>query len=151
MAGKTRNTVLIQARKRADELATKRREREENLKDLATEYLVETMTADQLMEDAQEAAAALIADAKLKATDARERAKGTIVKMLATGETRNGVAELLDVSLSFVRGIDVATAKGATKPAAVAASDEVTADDESTATAAGDSQSEQSGRVGVMA
>ena len=61
MAGKTRNTVLVQARRRADELAGKRREREEKLKALATEYLTETMTADQWVGDAQEAAAAMVA------------------------------------------------------------------------------------------
>lgn len=115
MAGKTRNSVMVQARKRADELASKRREREENLKELATEYLMETMTADQLVEDAERAAAELVKEAKSKATAARERAKKTVVKMLATGETRNGVAELLDVSLSFVRGIDVATTKKTAK------------------------------------
>ena len=113
MAGKTRNTVLVQARRRADELAGKRREREEKLKALATEYLTETMTADQWVEDAQEAAAAMVAAAKVKADAGRERAKETIVKMLATGEPRNGVAELLDVSVSFVRGVDVAAAKAA--------------------------------------
>lgn len=151
MAGKTRNTVLIQARKRADELATKRREREENLKVLATEYLVETMTADQLVEDAERAAAELIQDAKAAAAAARERAKLTVAKMLSTGETRNGVAELLDVSLSYVRGIDVATSKAATPPAAVAATPDLPADHESPATAAGGVESEQGGGVGVVA
>jgi hypothetical protein len=37
--------------------------------------------------------------------------KDTVRKMLATGETRQGIAELLDVSVSYVRSIDVATPK----------------------------------------
>ena len=119
MAGKTRNTVLVQARRRADELAGKRREREEKLKALATEYLTETMTADQWVEDAQE----------------------TIVKMLATGEPRNGVAELLDVSVSFVRGVDVAAAKAAKASATAGGS-----------VPAGEADgSEQGGGLGVVA
>lgn len=40
-----------------------------------------------------------------------EEMKDTVRKMLATGETRQGVAELLDVSVSYVRTIDVATPK----------------------------------------
>lgn len=142
MAGKTRNTVLVKARRRADELAGKRREREEKLKALATEYLAETMTADQLVEEAQEAAAAMVAAAKMKAATGRERAKGTIVKMLATGEPRNGIAELLDVSVSFVRGVDIAAAKAA-KASAETGVGSVTADEAD--------GSEQQGGLGVVA
>lgn len=140
MAGKTRNTVMVQARKRADELAAKRREREEHLKELATEYLAETITAVQLVKDAEVAAAALVSTAKAKAEVGRERAKVTVARMLATGETRSGVAELLDVSVSFVRGIDLATGKAAAKP-------EI--GDAGAATEG--SPSEQSGGVGVVA
>lgn len=142
MAGRTRNTVVVQARRRADELAGKRREREKTLKALATEYLADTMTADQLVEDAQEAAAAMVAAAKAKADVDRERAKETIVKMLATGEPRNGIAELLGVSVSYVRSVDVAAAKAAKAPSS---------DSGGSMPANEDKDLEQGGSLGIVA
>ena len=141
VVGKTRNTVLVQARKRADELAAKRREREGKLNTLATEFLAEAIAADRLVEEAEAAAAAMVAAAKEKAAAGRERAKETILKMLATGEPRKGIAELLDVSVSYVRSVDVAAAKAATTP--VMGSEAVTTNE-----AEG---SEQGGGLGIVA
>jgi hypothetical protein len=111
MAGKTRTSMMVQARRKTEELAAKRREREATLHSLATEYHAAEMTADATVEDAERQAAELIAKAKQAAEAAREEAKDTVRKMLATGETRQGIAELLDVSVSYVRSIDVAAAK----------------------------------------
>lgn len=111
MAGKARNSVILQARRKTEELAAKRRERETTLQALATDYHAAQMTAEQLVLDAEREAAKLIAKAKREAEATSEAAKVTVRKMLDTGETRQGVAELLDVSVSYVRGIDIATAK----------------------------------------
>lgn len=109
MAAKTRNSMMVQARRRTEELAAKRREREELLQSLATEYHAAKMTSDASVEEAERQAADLIAAAKREAQSSAEEMKDTVRKMLATGETRQGVAELLDVSVSYVRSIDVAT------------------------------------------
>ncbi len=111
MAGKARNSMMVQARRRTEELAVKRREREETLQSLATDYHVAKMTADATVKEAERQAADLIAKAKAEAEDTAEEMKETVRKMLATGETRQGVAELLDVSISYVRSIDVASTK----------------------------------------
>ncbi|MGY4542516.1 hypothetical protein ACVWY0_002440 [Arthrobacter sp. UYNi723] len=111
MAVKTRNSMMVQARRKTEELAAKRREREATLQALATDYHASKLTADAMVEDAEKQAAELIATAKREAESAGEDAKATVVKMLATGETRQGVAELLDVSVSYVRSIDVAAGK----------------------------------------
>jgi hypothetical protein len=131
VAGKARNSVMVQARRKTEELAAKRRERENILQGLATDYHAAKMMADQMVEDAEREAAELIAKAKRDAEAAGEDAKATVRKMLDTGETRQGIAELLDVSVSYVRGIDVATAK---KPAAAPDAD----------------SSEEGGGVGVV-
>ena len=111
MAGKTRNTMIVQARRKTEELAAKRREREATLQSLATDYHAATMMAEAGIEEAERQAAELIATAKKNAAAAMDDAKETVRKMLATGETRQGIAELLDVSVSYVRSIDVATSK----------------------------------------
>ena len=111
MAGKARNSVIVHARRKTEGLAAKRRERESTLQALATDYHAAQMTAEQLVLDAEREAAELIAKAKRDAEATGEAAKVTVRKMLDTGETRQGVAELLDVSVSYVRGIDIATAK----------------------------------------
>jgi hypothetical protein len=111
MAAKTRNSMMVQARRKTEELAAKRREREATLQSLATDYHAAKMTADAMIEEAERQAAELIAKAKQNAAAAGYEAKDTVRKMLATGETRQGIAELLDVSVSYVRSIDVATAK----------------------------------------
>ncbi|MFK0007776.1 hypothetical protein ACIQTZ_12040 [Paenarthrobacter sp. NPDC090520] len=113
MAGKTRNTMIVQARRKTEELAAKRREREARLQSLATDYHAATMMAEAGVEEAERQAAELIAAAKKNAAAAMDDAKETVRKMLATGETRQGIAELLDVSVSYVRSIDVATVKKA--------------------------------------
>lgn len=113
MAGKTRNTMIVQARRKTEELAAKRREREATLQSLATDYHAATMMAEAGVEEAERQAADLIATAKNNAAAAMDDAKETVRKMLATGETRQGIAELLDVSVSYVRSIDVATPKKA--------------------------------------
>jgi dsDNA-specific endonuclease/ATPase MutS2 len=113
MAGKARNSMMVQARRKTEELAAKRREREAALQSLATDYHAATMMAEAMVEEAERQAAELIAAAKKNAGDALEDAKETVRKMLATGETRQGIAELLDVSVSYVRSIDVATPKKA--------------------------------------
>ncbi|MBT2588487.1 hypothetical protein [Arthrobacter sp. ISL-95] len=113
MAGKTRNTMIVQARRKTEELAAKRREREATLQSLATDYHAATMMAEAGVEEAERQAAELIATAKKNAASAMGDAKETVRKMLATGETRQGIAELLDVSVSYVRSIDVATPKKA--------------------------------------
>lgn len=113
MAGKTRNTMIVQARRKTEELAAKRREREATLQSLATDYHAATMMAEAGVEEAERQAAELIATAKKNAAAAMDDAKETVRKMLATGETRQGIAELLDVSVSYVRSIDVATVKKA--------------------------------------
>ncbi len=111
MAVKTRNSMMVQARRKTEELAAKRREREAKLQSLATDYHASKLMADAMVEDAEKQAAELIATAKRDGEAAGEDAKATVVKMLATGETRQGVAELLDVSVSYVRSIDVAAGK----------------------------------------
>lgn len=111
MAVKTRNSMMVQARRKTEELAAKRREREATLQSLATDYHAAKMTADATVEEAERQAAELIAKAKRDAEAARDEAKVTVRKMLATGETRQGIAELLDVSVSYVRSIDVETTK----------------------------------------
>ncbi|MGO4431784.1 hypothetical protein AB4Y88_00355 [Paenarthrobacter sp. RAF9] len=113
MAGRTRNTMIVQARRKTEELAAKRREREATLQSLATDYHAATMMAEAGVEEAERQAAELIATAKRNAAAAIDDAKETVRKMLATGETRQGIAELLDVSVSYVRSIDVATPKKA--------------------------------------
>ncbi|NMR32259.1 hypothetical protein [Crystallibacter degradans] len=117
MAGKARNSMMVQARRKTEELAAKRREREAELHSLATDYHAATMMAEATVEEAERQAAELIAAAKKNAEAAVEDAKETVRKMLATGETRKGIAELLDVSVSYVRSIDVAASKKP-KPAA---------------------------------
>lgn len=111
MAGKTRNSMMVQARRKTEELAAKRREREAELQSLATDFHASNLLAEAMVEEAERQAAELIAKAKQEAAAAAEDAKATIEKMLATGETRQGVAELLDVSVSYVRSIDVAATK----------------------------------------
>lgn len=111
MAGKTRNSMMVQARRKTEELAAKRREREAQLQSLATDFHASNLLAEAMVEEAERQAAELIANAKQEAAAAAEDAKATIEKMLATGETRQGVAELLDVSVSYVRSIDVAATK----------------------------------------
>lgn len=111
MAGKTRNSMMVQARRKTEELAAKRREREAELQSLATDFHASNLLAEAMVEEAERQAAELIAKAKQEAASAAEEAKATIEKMLATGETRQGVAELLDVSVSYVRSIDVAATK----------------------------------------
>lgn len=111
MAGKARNSMMVQARRKTEELAAKRRERETELQSLATGYHAATMMAEATVEEAERQAAELIAAAKKNAEAAVEDAKETVRKMLATGETRKGIAELLDVSVSYVRSIDVAASK----------------------------------------
>ena len=111
MAGKARNSMMVQARRKTEELAAKRREREAELQSLATDYHAATMMAEATVEEAERQAAELIAAAKQNAEAAVEDAKETVRKMLATGETRKGIAELLDVSVSYVRSIDVAASK----------------------------------------
>ncbi len=101
--------MMVQARRRTEELAAKRREREETLQSLATEYQASKMMADAAVEEAKRQAADLVTRAKHEADQTAEDMKNTVRKMLATGETRQGVAELLDVSVFYVRGIDVAT------------------------------------------
>ncbi len=137
MAGKTRNTMIVQARRKTEELAAKRREREATLHSLATDYHAATMMAEAGVEEAERQAAELIATAKKNAAAAIDDAKETVRKMLATGETRQGIAELLDVSVSYVRSIDVVTPKkakaGTGAPTAEA------------------QESEESGSVGVVA
>ncbi|NIJ03391.1 membrane protein involved in colicin uptake [Paenarthrobacter ilicis] len=111
MAGKTRNSMMVQARRKTEELAAKRREREAELQSLATDFHASNLLAEAMVEEAERQAAELIAKAKQEAAAAAEEAKATIEKMLATGETRQGIAELLDVSVSYVRSIDVAATK----------------------------------------
>ena len=122
MAGKTRNSMMVQARRKTEELAAKRREREAELQSLATDFHASNLLADAIVEEAERQAAELIAKAKQEAAAAAEVEKATIEKMLATGETRQGVAELLDVSVSYVRSVDVAAAKK--KKTAAAGSEE---------------------------
>ncbi|WP_264669787.1 hypothetical protein [Arthrobacter sp. VKM Ac-2550] len=105
--------MMVQARRKTEELAAKRREREAELQSLATDYHAATMMAAATVEEAERQAAELIAAAKQNAEAAVEDAKETVLKMLATGETRKGIAELLDVSVSYVRSIDVAASKKA--------------------------------------
>lgn len=121
MAGKTRNSLMVQARRKTEELAAKRRAREAELQSLATDFHASSLLAEAMVEEAERQAAELIAKAKQEAAAAAEEAKVTIEKMLATGETRQGIAELLDVSVSYVRSIDVAATK---KKAAGAGSEE---------------------------
>lgn len=56
--------MMVQARRRTEELAAKRREREETLQSLATDYHASKMTADTAVEEAERQAADLIAKAK---------------------------------------------------------------------------------------
>lgn len=114
MGAKTRNSMLMEARRRAEELAQERRRREDQLGELATEYFTEILTAEQLVEDAERAAAALIEEARQKASAGRLRGDDIILRMRATGEPRNGVAQLLGISASYVGTVEKAKKESAT-------------------------------------
>ncbi|MEA5456916.1 hypothetical protein SPF06_19510 [Sinomonas sp. JGH33] len=112
MAGTRKSAAQLAARERARERAAEFTRRNEQLIGLAAEYFEAEQAADRILAEAREAAAAIIAKAEAEAEQAAGRSAGIVRAMLATGESRAGVAERLGVSAAEVK-------RAAEAPAAV--------------------------------
>ncbi|KHL03799.1 hypothetical protein [Sinomonas humi] len=111
---KAHNSKLVEARRKARELATAQQERHEKLIGLAESYFVAngeaegffadaTEAAEKLMEDAMAKGRALVAEAKAKAAGKEKDARQFIAQMVATGASVADVASRLDVKVAVVR------------------------------------------------
>lgn len=111
---KAHNSKLVEARRKARELATAQHERHEKLIGLAESYFVmndeadsavaaATDAAEKLMEDAMAKGRALVAEAYAKSDGKRKEAREFIAQMVATGASVADVASRLDVKAAVVR------------------------------------------------
>lgn len=112
----TKNSRLVAARAKAQELARAAQEREAKLIDLAAEYFLEIANVDAVKEDAAVKGRELIEAAKTKAKELNVKAatdstqhladsEAMIGKMLETGASREDVAARLGLGLAVVRKV----------------------------------------------
>lgn len=122
----TRNSKMVEARRKARELAQAMQERESQLVTLAEEYFIAGAEAEDVIDRAEEKAQQVIAAAQEKAESIRQNAREeserksagsaeTIRKMLALGVSRPDVAARLGVSAAVVRKSSAATPPAAAK------------------------------------
>ncbi|MDQ4504442.1 hypothetical protein [Sinomonas sp. ASV322] len=111
---KAHNSKLVEARRKARELATAQQERHEKLIDLAESYFVANGeaeavvaaaedAAEKLMEDAVAKGRALVDEARVKSAGKENDARQFIAQMVATGASVADVASRLDVKAAVVR------------------------------------------------
>lgn len=124
---KAHNSKLVEARRKARELATAQQERHEKLIELAESYFVARGEADsvldiatdaaaKLMEDAAAKGRALVAEARVKEAGKRKDAGRFVAQMVATGASVADVASRLGVKATAVRA--AVKAAGEATPAA---------------------------------
>lgn len=112
----TKNSRLVAARAKAQELARAAQEREAKLIDLAADYFLEIANVDAVKEDAAAKGRELIEAAKAKAkelsakaaTDSTQHLEDSeiaIGKMLDTGASKEDVAARLGLGLAVVRKV----------------------------------------------
>lgn len=112
----TKNSRLVAARAKAQELARAAQEREAKLIDLAAEYFLEIANVDAVKEDAAAKGRELVEAAKAKAKELSAKAatdstqhladsEAMIGKMLETGASREDVAARLGLGLAVVRKV----------------------------------------------
>ncbi|MHC6223164.1 hypothetical protein [Arthrobacter sp. MMS24-S77] len=106
---KAHNSKLVEARRKARELATAQQERHEKLLTLAEEFFVASDEADGVVAEAKEAAARLIKDAEEQSETKRAEAQKIIATMVETGASVADVASRLDVTAAAVRAAVKAT------------------------------------------
>lgn len=110
---KAHNSRLVEARRKARELATAQQERHEKLLTLAEEYFLsldeaDTVmttakeTADKILADAKTKAAAVIADAETALADKQTQARLVITKMVDTDASIADVADRLGITKAAV-------------------------------------------------
>lgn len=100
---KAHNSKLVEARRKARELATAQQERHEKLLTLAEEFFVASDEADGVVAEAKDAAARLIKDAEEQSESKRAEAQKIIAAMVETGASVADVASRLDVTTAAVR------------------------------------------------
>lgn len=125
---KAHNSKLVEARRRARELATAQQERHEKLIELAESYFVVTGEADSAVAIAKEAAEKLVKDARAKGValveEAREQmtekwteAQKVVAEMVETGASVSDVASRLDMTAAAVRAAVKSAASEKNEPA----------------------------------
>lgn len=107
---KAHNSKLVEARRKARELATAQQERHEKLLALAEDFFVASDEADSVVSAAREAAEKLIKDAEAQSETKRRRAQTIVAAMVGTGASVADVASRLDVTAAAVRAAVKATA-----------------------------------------
>lgn len=100
---KAHNSKLVEARRKARELATAQQERHEKLLTLAEEFFVVSDEADTAVSAAREAAARLIQEAEAHSAAKRVEAQKHVSAMVETGASVSDVASRLDISAAAVR------------------------------------------------
>lgn len=112
----TKNSRLVAARAKAQELARTAKERDAKLIDLAADYFVEIANVDAVKEDAAVKGRALVEAAKAKAKELSAKAatastqhlaksENVIGKMLDIGASKEDVAARLELGLAAVRKV----------------------------------------------
>ena len=112
----TKNSRLVAARAKAQELARTAKERDAKLIDLAADYFVEIANVDAVKEDAAVKGRALVEAAKTKAKELSAKAatastqhlaksENVIGKMLDIGASKEDVAARLELGLADVRKV----------------------------------------------
>ena len=112
----TKNSRLVAARAKAQELARAVQEREAKLIELAADYFLEIANVDAVKEDAATKGRELVEAAKAKAKELSAKAtadstqhladsENVIGKMLDTGASKEDVAARLELGLAAVRKI----------------------------------------------
>lgn len=100
---KAHNSKLVEARRKARELATEQQERHEKLLTLAEEFFITTEEAEGVVAAAKTAAATLVKDAEAQAETKRAEAQKHVAAMVGTGASVADVASRLDISAAAVR------------------------------------------------
>lgn len=100
---KAHNSKVVDARRKARDLAAAQQERHETLLALAEKYFVASDDADGVVSAARKAAARLISDAEVKSESKRHEAQKHIASMVGTGASVSDVASRLDVTAAVVR------------------------------------------------
>lgn len=112
----TKNSRLVAARAKAQELARTVQEREAKLIDLAADYFLEIANVDAVKDDAAAKGRELVEAAKAKAKELSAKAatdstqhlaesENVIGKMLDTGASKEDVAARLELGLAAVRKV----------------------------------------------
>lgn len=100
---KAHNSKLVEARRKARELAKAQQERHEKLLSLAEDFFVVSDDADNVVSAAREAAALMIRDAEAHSATKRTEALKHVAAMVETGASVSDVAARLDISPAAVR------------------------------------------------